>query len=158
MSVAGIITQGLLVSVSQVITLGLGAGAAPPLGTVARPDADTTAGGWLPSTGSSLYAMIDEVSPDTADYIYATTATTCKIALSPVAEPATSGGQRVSYIIDSPPGDGLTVKLLCGVTVIASWTHDPAPATPTRYDQYLSGAECDAIADWTTLYYTFESL
>jgi hypothetical protein len=36
----------------------------------ARPASDIAAGGWLPSTGVDLYAMIDEAAADDADYIY----------------------------------------------------------------------------------------
>lgn len=35
----------------------------------ARPNRDAAAGGWTPSTGNDLWAMIDEVTPSDADYI-----------------------------------------------------------------------------------------
>lgn len=38
-----------------------------------RPASDIAADGWLPSSGSDLYAMLDETSADDADYIYSPT-------------------------------------------------------------------------------------
>lgn len=38
----------------------------------ARPSADAAAGGWTPSTGTSLFSTLDETSADDADYISAT--------------------------------------------------------------------------------------
>ena len=37
-------------------------------GQVARPVADVSAGGWTPSTGSDLYATLDEIAASDADY------------------------------------------------------------------------------------------
>lgn len=125
------------------------------LGTVARPNADTAAGGWLPSTGTSLFAMIDEVVADDTDYIFATTATTCTLALSPVADPLTSSGQVVEYRAWSPTGTGgVTMRLKQGAVVIASWTHAAGtlPTVPTAYQQVLTAAQCDAITDYTNLF------
>ena len=121
------------------------------VGTVARPNTDTTPGAWLPSSGSALYAMVDEVTPDDADYIYATTASACELALTAVTDPATSSGQVVSYRAWSPTGDGLTVKLKQGAATIATWTHATLSTSATTYQQALSGAECDAITDYAAL-------
>lgn len=38
------------------------------------PDGDTAEDDWVPSTGSDAYAMVDEATPNDADYIYATAA------------------------------------------------------------------------------------
>lgn len=37
---------------------------------VIRPASDISAGSWAPSSGSDLFAMLDEVAYDDADYIY----------------------------------------------------------------------------------------
>ena len=149
----------IVVSASLNKTLGAltlaATGALTALGTVARPNADTTAGGWLPSTGTSLFAMIDEVVADDTDYIYATTATTCTLALSGVVDPLTSSGQVVEYRAWSPTGTGgVTMRLKQGAVVIASWTHAAGtlPTVPTAYQQVLTAAECDAITDYTNLF------
>jgi len=126
--------------------------------TIARPSSDTTTGAWLPSAGSSLYATLDEVSPDDADYIYTNSVSTCKIALNAVADPLTSSGQVVSYRVWSPNSDGLTVRLMQGATEIASWTHTVLPTSPTTYQQALTAGQCDAITDYSTLAIQLESL
>lgn len=118
--------------------------------TIARPMIDTVAGGWLPNTGSSLYATLDEVTANDADYIYATAATTCKMALNPVVDPLTSSGQVVSYRAWATTG-GVIVSLKQGTATIATWTHTTLPASPTTYHQPLSAAECDAITDYSAL-------
>jgi hypothetical protein len=38
---------------------------------IAAPDADTAVDDWIPSSGSDLYAMVDEETPNDADYISA---------------------------------------------------------------------------------------
>lgn len=126
--------------------------------TIARPSSDTTAGAWLPSAGSSLYATLDEVSPDDADYIYTNSVSTCKIALNAVTDPLTSSGQIVSYRVWSPNSDGLTVRLMQGTTEIASWTHTVLPTSPTTYQQALTAGQCDAITDYSTLAIQLESV
>ncbi len=126
--------------------------------TIARPSSDTTAGAWLPSAGSSLYATLDEVSPDDADYIYTNSVSTCKIALNAVADPLTSSGQIVSYRVWSPNSNGLTVRLMQGATEIASWTHTVLPTSPTTYQQALTAGQCDAITDYSTLAIQLESV
>ena len=126
--------------------------------TIARPSSDTTTGAWLPSAGSSLYATLDEVSPDDADYIYTNSVSTCKIALNAVADPLTSSGQIVSYRVWSPNSDGLTVRLMQGATEIASWTHTVLPTSPTTYQQALTAGQCDAITDYSALAIQLESV
>jgi hypothetical protein len=39
-----------------------------------KPNGDTSEDDWVPSTGSDAYAMVDEATPDDADYIYSTAA------------------------------------------------------------------------------------
>lgn len=126
-----------------------GAGA---LGPIARPITDAVPGGWLPSAGSDLWAMLDESTADEADYIYTTSAgDTCELALSAVADPGTSAGQVLSYQAWSPSGGGATFTLLEGATMIATWTHATLPTVPTVYQRALSAAECDAITDYSAL-------
>jgi phosphohistidine phosphatase SixA len=123
----------------------------------ARPQSDISAGAWLPSTGSDLYAMIDEVSQDSADYISTSTPSTCEVRLNPVVDPGTSSGQVVRYQVWSPDGDGVIVSLMQGAAVIASWTHASLPATATVFARELSAAECDSITDYANLRFKFEA-
>lgn len=127
--------------------------------TIARPGSDTSNTGWTPSTGSDLYAMLDEVTPNDADYISTTAAgSVCRLGLGAVADPGTSSGQVVSYRASSSTGNGLKVELMQGGTVIATWNHATLPATDTTYQQSLSAAECDAITDYTALSVRLTSL
>lgn len=127
--------------------------------TIARPGSDTSNSGWTPSTGSDLYAMLDEVTPNDADYISAASAgSVCRLGLGAVADPGTASGQVVSYRASSSTGNGLKVELMQGGTVIATWNHATLPATDTTYQQSLSAAECDAITDYTALSVRLTSL
>lgn len=60
---------------------------------IARPDADTTPGLWLPSSGTSLFEEINEANPSDADFIYAAgapLAEACTLRLADLVAP--SGG------------------------------------------------------------------
>ena len=122
-----------------------------------RPVSDVSAGGWTASTGSDLYAMLDEAAADDGDYITTTSATTCEVALGSLTDPASSTGHIVRYRI-SATGGGIIVRLREGSTTIASWTHNPAPASPTTYAQTLSGGEADSITSYSALKLQFEAI
>ncbi len=127
-----------------------------PTVQLARPVSDVTAGTWTASTGSDLYAMLDETVASDADYIVTTAASTCEVALGSVSDPASSGGHVVRYRISANTG-GITVRLRQGTTTIAAWTHNPAPSSLTTYAQTLSGAEADSITDYAALKLQFEA-
>ncbi len=122
----------------------------------ARPTSDVSAGTWTASTGSDLYAMLDETSANDSDYITTTSATTCEVALGSLTDPAVSTGHIVRYRI-SATGGGIIVRLREGSTTIASWTHDPAPGSLTTYAQQLSGGEADSITNYAALKLQFEA-
>ena len=122
----------------------------------ARPTSDASAGTWTASTGSDLYAMIDETVASDTDYISTVNASTCEVALSTLSDPASSSGHIVRYRLSAEAG-GVTVRLRQGTTTIASWTHSPAPASLTTYAQTLSGGEADSITDYTALKLQFEA-
>ena len=116
------------------------------------PSADVSTGAWGPTSGVSLYAMIDEADPSDADYIRtATPGDVCVVALEAATDPGVSTGHVVSYRIMGDGSSGLQVSLMQGGTPIASWTHDPAPADWTTYVQTLSSGEADAITDYAAL-------
>lgn len=123
----------------------------------ARPTSDVSAGTWTASTGSDLFAMLDEAAADDGDYITSTTASTCEVALGSLSDPALSTGHIVRYRI-SATGGGIIVRLREGSTTIASWTHNPAPASPTTYAQTLSGGEADSITNYAALKLQFEAI
>ena len=123
---------------------------------LARPTSDVSAGTWTASTGSDLYAMLDETAVNDADYIVTTGASTCEVALGSLSDPAVSTGHKVRYRLSANTG-GITVRLREGTTTIATWTHNPAPNFPTTYEQTLSGAEADAITNYAALKLQFEA-
>lgn len=123
----------------------------------ARPVSDVSAGGWTASTGSDLFAMLDETSANDSDYITTTSDSTCEVALGSLSDPALSTGHIVRYRI-SATGGGIIVRLREGSTTIASWTHNPAPASPTTCAQTLSGGEADSITNYAALKLQFEAI
>ncbi len=125
----------------------------------AAPASDVSAGGWTASSGSDLFAMIDEASPSDADYIRTSTpADVCTVALGSLSDPSASTGHKISYRIGGDGVSGIQVDLLQNTTAIASWTHDPAPATPTTFTQTLSGAEADSITNYAALRLRFTEI
>lgn len=118
-------------------------GGTPPVtATVARPNADISAGGWV-STRASLWDAIDEVTPDAADYISTTSASACEIALSETAYPG-AASQALIYDASSVNGSTLTVTLKQGATTIATWSHGLTP-TLTTYRQTLTSGQIAAL-------------
>lgn len=122
----------------------------------ARPTSDVSAGTWTASSGSDLYAMLDETVASDADYITTTAASICEVALGTLSDPASSTGHVVRYRIAADAG-GITVRLRQGTTTIATWTHATAPTSLTTYEQTLSGAEADSITNYSALRLQFEA-
>lgn len=123
---------------------------------LARPSADISSGNWVSSLGGPLYAAIDEVTADDADYIGTTYGSVCEVALGSLADPGVSSGHKVRYRIAADAG-GIVVRLRQGATTIASWTHNPAPTSLSTFEQTLSGAEADSITDYSALKLQFEA-
>lgn len=122
----------------------------------ARPTSDVSAGTWTASSGSDLFAMLDETTANDTDYIVTTGTSTCEVALGTMSDPAISSGHIVRYRLSATSG-GITVRLRQGTTTIATWTHASAPTSLTTYEQTLTGGEADAIMDYTTLRLQFEA-
>lgn len=126
----------------------------------AYPTSDVVQGLWLPSSAGSpteLYAMLDEVSADDADYIYTGDATTARVALNSVTDPSTSSGHVVHYRCRVYAGT-LYVRLKQGTTTIATWSHTSADAgSMTTFAQTLSAGEADSITDYAQLRIEFEA-
>lgn len=123
------------------------------------PTSDVSAGTWTSSLGGALNAAIDEVTSDDADYISTETlGDQCVIALQSAGDPASSSNHLVRYRLRGDGTSGIQVSLMQGATVIASWTHDPAPGAWTTYLQTLSGGEADSITDYTALRLRFTEI
>lgn len=110
---------------------------------IARPTSDISAGGWTPSTGTELYPMLDELTPDDGDYIETSTATTGTLGLS---APTFPGGptQVLSARGASDDGSTLTVRLKQGATLIATRSQ-VLTSTMTTYTWALDAGEIALI-------------
>ena len=117
----------------------------------ARPTSTISSGAWIPSTGATLYETIDETSPNDADFNSTVSVSTFEVKLSAVSDPLSSVGHYVRYRINGSGGANMTVSLMNGAVTIASWSHTPAPASPTTYEQTLSESEANAITDYADL-------
>lgn len=124
----------------------------------ARPISTISSGAWSPSTGATLYETIDEESPNDADYNLAVSATTFEVKLSSVSDPLSNVGHYVRYRINGTGGANLVVSLRQDAgTEIASWTHSPAPVSPTTYERTLTTMQADAITNYADLRMRFVS-
>ena len=127
-----------------------------------RPTSDDVVGAWTPSTGSTLFACIDESTYDDGDYIQVSTPSVCRMALNPVTDPGTSNGQVFSLRAKSAYGNSLKVTLEQGTTTIATRTFSSLTTSFALYDITLSGAECDALTPsggtFNNLYLKLESI
>lgn len=119
----------------------------------ARPDSDVSAGSWTASSGSDLYAMVDETSYSDSDYVSAIRAdTTCELGLSNVTDPVSSSGHvlRVRHLKTGAGVMGTCAAILKqGATTIA--TMSCTPGSVQTQELTLSGAEADAITDYNDL-------
>ncbi len=114
------------------------------LPTIGRPASDTSNSGWTASTGTDLFAMVDEVTPDALDYIVTTaTGSVCELALDTTAYPGTAS-QALKYRASSSTGNSLIVRLKNGATTIRTETQ-ALTASDTEYTITLTSGEIAAI-------------
>lgn len=126
-----------------------------------RPSADDTDGGWTNELDSNvnLFASIDEVSVDDADYIKSESdpvSDTVKIKLetivSAVAEPFIV---RYRYKKSGTATIDLTARLIQGTTNIAEWAHTDIGTSFITAEQSLTAPQFASITDFTDLYIGF---
>ena len=120
-----------------------------------RPDSDIVVNGWLPSSGSLLYPMLDEAVPADTDYIQRRTSSndTCTIGLSNVTDPETGSGHTVRIRARRDNGTidyTLNIELLQESTVIASWI-ETFPDSWTTFTNTLTESQANSITDYTAL-------
>ena len=146
---AAVVTGTLAPTTSVVLT---GAAAVVAAGdilvtvpTVGRPASDTSNSGWVPSTGSDLYAMLDEVAPDALDYIVATSiGALCELELDTTAYPGTAS-QTLKYRASSSTGNSVIVRLKnTGGATIRTETQ-VLTSVDTEYSIALTAPEIAAI-------------
>lgn len=134
--------------------------------TYERPSGTISAGSWTPVGAGTLWEAIDETTAVDSDYIVSSSSPgspdICEVALSNVANPGVDTGHIVRYRFqkDTVGGDtiNLTVRLVEGTTVIASWTESNIGATATDAIHELTTGEASAITDYTDLRLRFEAV
>jgi len=127
-----------------------------PALTRLRPNADTTVGAWTPSTGSTLFGVIDEAVADDADYITTASATTGKVKVEVSTDPADDTNHSVSIRARATSGT-LTVSLVQGhpsETLIKAWTPS-LTASFAAYVLTMTSGEAAGITDYSDLYLKF---
>lgn len=138
----------------------------------ARPDADTTIGNFTTQAGgnTNLFATIDESVADDGDYIRSPTSPASEVyvcRLSDITDPVSSTGHvmRMRTAVDQANQETLdfTQQLRQGYTnegaqgtLIASQSRNGVTSVTFTDSAYtLSGAEADAITDYTALFFRF---
>ena len=120
------------------------------------PSSDISTGAWTPSTGTTLYATVDEAAYDDADYIQASTASTCEMKFGAGSDPLSSVGHVLKYRL--LPGSGnIAAVLKCGSTTIASFGPHALTGSAQDFVQTLSGTQADSITDYADLRIVFTS-
>lgn len=132
-----------IASITLIPPTGSASGTSSSLPTIGRPSADLSAGGWVPSTGTDLYPMVDEVTPADGDYISTSTASTCEMELNETAYPGTAT-QVFRVRASSTSGSSLVITLKQGSTVIATRTQ-VLTTDLTTYSYSLTSGEIALI-------------
>lgn len=131
----------------------------------ARPISDISKGGWTDTAGGDgdtvLYDEINETSRSDINYARSaglslvTQTDTWTTGLSSVIDPQESSGHIVSYVYRKSGGGSVTIditaRLMQGAAQIASWTHSNVGTAFTLAQQTLTGAQADAITDYSDL-------
>ena len=122
----------------------------------ARPSSDIAAGGWLPSTGGDLYAMLDETAADDADYIYSPdnpTTQQFEVRLTSLGDPLSSSNHTIAVRLKATGADtNFDLNLVQNTTVLDSWTENVTVAAGVvERSRTLSAAVADSITDYGNL-------
>jgi hypothetical protein len=123
--------------------------------TYARPSSDITTQ-WTPSTGTSHFAMIDEVTASDADYISATAAgQTDEVKLQAMVAPQAGTSVAIGYRVQGITGSaGVTVSMVQGTTVIAT---DTTRTANGDYVLTVASGTWASVTDWTDIRLRFVS-
>ena len=131
-----------------------------------RPISDIAAGGWTDQDGgtTNLYAVVDEAIVDDADYVkspFAAGPSTLELELGDFGTVPSTEGHVLRYRwAKDLPGErlSLTVRLVQGATVIASWIHTDAQLPFTLAEQAITASQAASITDYNDLRVQFETL
>lgn len=133
-----------------------------------RPSTDTTRTNWEEDDGTTaaIWDQIDESVRDDADFIRTTVAPSSAVyvtKLTTLTDPLSSTGHILRYVYGKDSAGGATINQVVELrqgyvnessqgTLIASATHNNVGAFPILTTLTLSGAEADAITDYSNLY------
>ena len=120
------------------------------------PISDVSAGAWTPSSGSDLYAMLDESTYSDTDYIVTSSASTCEMRVTTASDPSVSTGHILRYRLLAGSGS-ITAILKQGATTIASYGPHTLTGAAQDFSQTLTGGQADSITDYTDLRVVFTS-
>lgn len=138
----------------------------------ARPNADTAIGNFQDQAAgtTNIFQSIDEASPSDADYIESPASPSSEVyvcALSAITDPVSSSGHtmrmRTATDLNGQESLDFTQELRQGYvnegtpgTLIASQSRTGVSSTAFTTSTYnLSGAEADAITDYSDLFFRF---
>jgi trimeric autotransporter adhesin len=139
-------TGGGISTGSAMYMVEFAAGGAPP--QEAYPAADVTDGAWTPSTGTDLFAVLDDASD--ADYITTNSNTIGEVQLASLSTPV-AGTQTLAFRASGSPAKRLIASVIEGLggPVRGTLTVDPLTAV-ADYSFTLSGVT--AYSDLRTTY------
>lgn len=144
--------------VTAVIILEAGLASADQSSTIPqfmRPSADVTKGAWFASSGTDLYAMLDETVPSDSDFIETHLPSTCEMRLGAVGEPETRTNHVLRYRV--LPGVGtIFVSIKQGNTTLVSWSH-LLGGSVQDHEQRLPDVVAESITDYSDLRVAFET-
>jgi hypothetical protein len=150
-------TTGYIDHVRVTVYYTEGAGDPPQ---TANPTSDITTTGWTPSSGSTLYEMLDDgASTNDSDYIDSpaspTTASPAEVKFGTVTDPLLSTDHKVRYRFGKDTTGGSQIDgrayLYQGATLITDFGLKTNVDGLTTYTETLSGTDADAITDYSDL-------
>lgn len=119
----------------------------------ARPISDLSVSGYAPSSGTDLFAMLDEVAANDSDYIEASAgSSTALFRLTSLTDPGFDTNHTLSFrAADVATGSqDIACDLYCGATFIETVVVT-ATSSPTTVAVTLNPANVANITDYTNL-------
>ena len=117
----------------------------------ARPSSDIAANGWQPSTGSDMFAMVNEVTRNDANYIYSPNNPTTQQFEMKFAAPTGSIGTSDNYwdyALEAVNADvAFDLDLVQGTTVLDSWTETVTAGTVQEFTHAFTAGVLATITD-----------
>ena len=118
------------------------------------PISDISKGLWTPSSGSNLYPMLDESAADDADYIIATSPSSCEMRLATGTTPSGMGSYTLRYRLLDGSGS-IAVSLKCGGSIVAAFGPHALTGAAQDFEQTLTAGQAAAITDYSDLRVVF---